>query len=256
MADTAVQPHPNLSLSAPGLSWSGKHDKQDRIAEWEAHRWVVNPKMNGIQRGFGLCILRQVVNRQGATMAAGELASFLALESVANQTGASADKVVKSGSFSAEYEGRIIVVDVAGAAAPEGESARVVAADSDNLYLSPSLSAALENGDDIDIITMNDVHDAAAGDDVMEVAGILMDALQDNRWGWVVARGLVRDAVTAGNDLTADKGIIAGTAAVDVSSTSGENLIIGHSIVTVGAGPSLAPVYIDVVGGAKNQVSA
>lgn len=155
-------------------------------------------------------------------------------------TGLTADELVY---------GVMNVYDDAGgvSAAPEGESAFIIANTTTRVEFQPDISAVLAVGDVVDVAFPYSLEAAAAGDENSEVQGVVVspDGIADNYWGWVAYKGRIWAAVNGA--LTVDKAIIARTGDIAISSTSAFNLLIGNAILATQA--SAANVVVDLLCG-------
>lgn len=206
---------------------------------------------------YGYRIFKLMKNLSNSAFAAGDLVSYVNPASVGTITAGSKLSITTSGltADDLEYQ-KIVCMDDAGAAggAPEGEASLCIANSTTLITLHPDypFSAAIAASDTAQVIYANGLEDAAGGDlrgpgyFTDSVAGVVMSAVPDNSWGWVLQKGFCMAANT--NALTACD-LKAGTKTVVAAAVNaGQELIIGHSPCVQFAGneESFAFVYIDV----------
>ena len=243
------------------MGWATKLDASDSSANEVIGtvRWDQHPILG--LRGF------QYVRFHFAATA-GEWCSQIGNVALANMTGTATTSFTLASSMTADlYVDCLFRVkdDTGGAgAAPEGETARIIAntADVGTLHPDDELSAALASGDDGEIICPNRVEQTAGGDQAYTVRGVALAAQTAYYYGWVQFYGLnpVAKFVAAGTAVTGAKGVIAANSGLaTVSSTSDRSLLIGSLDCTTIASDQVGRtniVHVQCGVAAENFVSA
>jgi len=205
---------------------------------------------------WGYRIFKLVKNLSNATIAKGDLMSYVNAASVGTITAGTTTSITTSGLTANDLEFQMITVsDDAGAlgAAPEGESSLCIGNTTTVITLHPdyAFSAAVAASDTASVVYINGVEDAAANDErglgvgSNGVAGVAFGAAADNEWFWILQRGWC----TAKNtDALSAQRLIAGTALIQDGSEGAQELEIGQCAVAqfAGAEASFATVFIDV----------
>lgn len=154
-------------------------------------------KISMVSDDFGMLrIFRYVRILQSGGMTEGQLCTRVAVVTdtitaasgeVNDLTHAAATAIFTSG----DEVGKIFQVNVAGAAAPEGESALIVGNDADQLTFASEypLSTAVASGDTFSDWAIASCDDAAAGDNRINVGGLVMGAPSAKDYGWVQVYG-------------------------------------------------------------------
>lgn len=205
---------------------------------------------------WGYRIYKLVKNLSGATIAKGDLMSYVNAASVGTVTAGTTTSITSSSMTANDLEYQMITVaDDAGAAgaAPEGESSLCIGNTSTIITLHPdyAFSAAVGASDSVYVVYINGVEDAAGSDErgfgvgSNGVAGVAYGAAADNEWFWILQRGWC----TAKNtDALSAQELVAGTALIQDASEGAQELVIGQVAVPQFAGTeaSVATVFIDV----------
>jgi hypothetical protein len=206
---------------------------------------------------WGYRIFKLVKNLSNATIAKGDLMSYVAAASVGTVTDGSKTSITTSGMTANDFEWQMVTVadDAGGAgAAPEGESSLVIGNTTTHIELHPdyAFTAAVAASDSVYVVYINGVEDATAGDErgfghgSVGVAGVAYGAAADNEWFWILQRGWAIAKNTA--ELTATYNLIAGEALVNVQADGAQELEVGQVTVTQFAGTeaSFGTVFVDV----------
>ena len=163
----------------------------------------------------------------------GALAAYIAGISVANVLSGSTTTAVTTGLTANAYQYDVLIVldvNASAGASPEGYCAPVKSNSTTVIYLDPEnpLPAALAVNDDCYVYTFCKGEAAAAGDVRSDLLGVAMCAVTATYWGWFQFDGYCSYAkVEAATTITAEKALIAGTAALSISSTSNPTLFAG-----------------------------
>lgn len=206
---------------------------------------------------WGYRVFKLVKNLSGATLAKGDLVSYVAAASVGSITAGTTTSITTSGLTANDLEYQMITVsDDAGAAgaAPEGESSLCIANTATVITLDPmyAFSAAIGASDTASVVYINGVEDATANDErglghgSIGVAGVVFADATDNYWFWVLQRGWV--TVKNTNSIVATYNVIAGEATIASAADGAQQIEIGQATVTQFAGneESIGTVFIDV----------
>lgn len=191
---------------------------------------------------FGARVLRYVQNLNASALVVGDLVSLVSdtqntiSTSVANITSGTTTTAVTSGLTADKHNGMIGWVldnaDSAGAA-PEGEWSVVSDNTTTTLYFDPQkpFSAALAVNDDLELLSVYHVEDAADGDEAWTVMGVACgkNGISVNNYGWVVAHGMTMATHTT-NAITEGDPVVAGAAVVDAFGTDGQELWVGVAL--------------------------
>jgi len=210
-------------------------------------------QLSYMRDAFGLRIFQYLRCRQSGGQAAGEAASKPATVS-ANISGGSTITLTTAGLTAGAHKGWLCVItnnnDAAGAS-PEGEVAIVASNTATTIYLDSQrpLSVAAAAGDVVNLVSIFDVEDSAAGDSAKDGAGICFNGISVDNWGWYQAQGVYPYAVLAGT-VARNKNIAAGAAGLkEAQSSNGLEGVWGHCVATrqndVSGGKAI--VFIDVL---------
>lgn len=189
-----------------------------------------------IMTAFGPAIVRYGRATQSGGATRGELTKYKANVTIDNITSGSTTTIVTTGLTANAHDGDILVCfdnnDSAGAA-PEGEAVPIIKNTTTTVYADPNnpFSVAAAVNDDFRVVSYSKNIDSAAGDERADLFGIAAVTITENYWGWFFCAGICPYAlIRASTGLTAAKAIIAHTARIDVSSTSGHELLIGQTL--------------------------
>jgi len=208
---------------------------------------------------WGYRVFKLVKNLSGATIAKGDLMSYVAAASIGTVTSGTTTSITSSSMTANDLEWQMVTVaDDAGAAgaAPEGESSLVIGNTTTHVELHPdyAFSAAVGASDSVYVVYINGVEDSTADDErgfgqgYIGVAGVAYGAAADNEWFWILQKGWCTAKNT--DALVATYYLIAGEALIqDAGSAGAQELNIGSVAVAqfAGAESSFATVYINVL---------
>ncbi|MFQ5757185.1 MAG: hypothetical protein ACE5H7_13995 [Acidiferrobacterales bacterium] len=217
------------------------------------------PKMRGgmvsfMNDSFGLRIFKYVRCLNTGGMTKDELMARVALVTgtVTAASGETNDTTHLSdtGNFTADNEtGKVGMINVAGAAAPEGECYIILSNTADTATMDPNyaLTAAPASGDTYSHWGLFHGDDAAAGDNKINIHGVLMasPALRDYCWAQMYGFH-PQVAVNTATALTADQAVVAAAVGIDDLAAETEEDWVGWTPMATSASVTRAGAFIDV----------
>lgn len=189
---------------------------------------------------FGVRYLRYMHNALASSAAtvAGGLYTRAAITAIASTAaGSTTTTVVTTGLTASAHVGKLAYVktDATPGAAPEGETG-VITANSATLVTIDSrrpFSAAVVTASAVDIYPLYEFINSAANDLNHNVFGVALSVITNGNWGLLQCQGYCPDVKCLSSAvITINKGLIAHTAQVTVSSTSAVSLLVGNAVVT------------------------
>ena len=191
---------------------------------------------------YGYRILQYVKNVSDSAYVMGDLVTKVANTSVANITAGSVRQATTTGLTANDHDGRLCYVldndDTAGAA-PEGQTS-VVKNNSTTIIdmeFDMPFSVALAANDDLTLISNWQSADAADGNLVVNVLGVVVGnaGFADNQFGWVQKEGYCPYVRALSGAITAGDPVVADTARIGAFGTDGQELWVGVALGTVSA---------------------
>lgn len=220
---------------------------------------------------FGYRVFKIVKNLSGATIAKGDLMSYVNAASVGTVTAGTTTSITSSSMTANDLEYQMILVtDDAGAAgaAPEGEASLCIANTTTliTLHSNYAFSVAVAASDGVYVVYINGVEDGASGDlrgpgkFTNCVAGLAYGAAADNEWFWILQKGwghAKTDAVVSTGAGDVKPSTSTGATIAEAAVNAGQEIIIGHSPVDQFAGNEggFATVYLDVFSSIHQQTT-
>lgn len=189
--------------------------------------------------GFRIC--RFLHNKQGAATVAGQPYVRAAVVAIAAIDAASTTTLIKKAAgFTADALARRLLYYVQNkitlGAAPEGETAPIVANDAGSLSLDPNeaLSAAPNTLDSVDVYSLYDFIVSAGGENAVDVFGVSLNPIGDGNWGVIQSFGLCPNVKPkAATAIVAGAPIITDVAQVIGGPASASKLWIGYAVRAV-----------------------
>lgn len=213
-------------------------------------------ELTWLRDNFGLRIFRAVRILQSAGMTQGELADRVALVTgtVTAATGELNDTThfADTTNWTANNEeGKIAQINVAGAAAPQGQCGYIVDNTASQVTLDSGypLSAAPEVDDTYSDWGIHHADDAAAGTDQIDVMGIVMsDPGVTGDFAWVQIYGFHPGVIVdaSGPAITANLAGVAGAAAVLPRNTETSEDFIGFFPMATSSTATVAGFFLDL----------
>jgi len=189
-----------------------------------------------VMTAYGPARVRYGKSTQASGVTRGELVVYKANVTLANILSGSTTTIVTTGMTANAHDGDLLVctdVNASSGASPEGYCSPIVSNTTTTVYLDPNnpFPAAPAVNDDFSVVSFSKNADAAAGAEVTDCFGIAAASLSEGYWGWFFFDGICPYAlVKASTTMTAAKAIIADTARVSMSSTSADQLLLGHTL--------------------------
>ena len=205
--------------------------------------------------GGGLRVFRYVRLMQSGGMARGELCQRVAVVTgtVTAATGEVNDTthLADTSNFTAgDEEGKLCQINVAGAAAPEGEVALIVDSTASQLTFDGSyaLSAAPASADTYSDWGVAHCDDAAASTLAINVGGIVMGVPAAKDYGWAQIYGIhpAVNVVTTGGAPTIGAAGVPGAVGVLVRGSETPESYIGHFLMATSTTAVQAAFFIDL----------
>jgi len=209
-----------------------------------------------VSDAFGMLrIFRYVRLLQSGGMTEGQLCARVGIVTdtitaasgeVNDTTNAAATGIFTSG----DEVGKIFQVNVAGAAAPEGESALIVSNDADQLtfHADYPLSTAVASGDTFSDWSIAQYDDAVAGDERSDIGGIVMGNFSAKDYGWAQQYGFHPSAeIAAASDApTASAAGVPDAASLQVRGSETNEEFLGYFPMATSTTAVAAAFVIDV----------
>jgi len=213
-------------------------------------------KISMVSDDFGMLrIFRYVRILQSGGMTEGQLSTRVTL--VTGTITAAAGEVndtthaADTGNLTSGDEvGKIFQVNVAGAAAPEGESALIVGNDADQMTFASEypLSTAVASGDTYANWAIASYGDSSAGDNRINVGGLVMGAPSAKDYGWVQVYGFhpAAEIAAASDAPTVDDQGVADAASLQARGSETNEEFIGWFPMATSTTAVQAAFVIDV----------